>query len=1019
MTRLSDILAIGDQAIALGRQLDWLEPLVTLGAKWTALAARLNALAEGSRIESIESLLAFLQGKLENEAVVDAFDALGLAALRTDLLAFSEVYDHLPDAVKLLAAPLSAFAETETVRADDASQPLGFRDDWVGGADPGKVSLPLKLVAVESDGTAGKVDFNLALSSDVQLSCEAGALWPYRRDEVAPGLLQFTLEGRLEAKAGGKLPFSSGGLGANAAAGGATELMYFVRPADANAIYAAEVARALPELPSPFALQPVWNAMATSQLEGIVIAVDGHADIDLALSFGRDIDLPKVLAGKLGITATISCKRKAAYVLSVRSIGSAALGRQRLLIALSRNKSSATGWGVGLGLELDMAPLIGRVHAVLNEALGEWSAELDRIRPFLNPGTWIRDRLGAELSDLAKDLVKDTSLRDGLTVDLGVLLGTSDADTSALEDRLVAKAVDKLGEVANLATGVAQDKADDAVTRIVSALPTLAQDSARRLLDAGVRKIVDQFQTAITKEINDIAGKAKPKGIGEALQSIGVEIGKKVKKADDAAAGLRVLVERFDGLLRLAVEKTSESAKQKIGMQLSLDEQRESNVEMEVVGMIDACTPAAQALYAQLLRGKLSGLQTLFDADRTVPGFILDRDRSSIRRFSKVGTKLGWAFVGFGLEVKAFELLAGQAELRLIGNGDITVVARGELTKEASGPREGRSLTFVSTFDLMLARAAAMDDGLHRTRTTQAITVGIVASHRDKSLKAGEVTGYLSGLADLGLVKRERVDRAAMIYETWIPSGGSNAKHPAGDITVTMTLDSADLAHLLELGRSLQAELKTKDAFPDTTRVFATGLDAMLRTGRLKERDLLDELDAARVAGFFSTKQKNADRAVLFGYLQSERRQAGVPVARRTGGIANGPRNVGPPMANLINAMLALEGLANMLQLMAEIYDADPAELAGGGGWTEKDYRRNEALLAASSHEWLKLNREWIIWFKDSISRPTQAFLLSMIVLSSDQTVAAVTDARLGDPHFRITMCPRFGDQSQQQPVSL
>jgi hypothetical protein len=146
MTKLSDILAVGNQAIALGQQVEWLEPLAALGAKWTALAARLNAMAEGASIDSIESLLAFLQGKLEDEVVVEAFEWIGLPELRKDLIAFSAIYDSLPAAVKLLAAPLSAFAETETVRADDAPRPIGFRDDWVGGADPGKVSLPLSLL---------------------------------------------------------------------------------------------------------------------------------------------------------------------------------------------------------------------------------------------------------------------------------------------------------------------------------------------------------------------------------------------------------------------------------------------------------------------------------------------------------------------------------------------------------------------------------------------------------------------------------------------------------------------------------------------------------------------------------------------------------------------------------------------------------------------------------------------------------------------------------------------------------
>lgn len=1017
MTQLSDILVMGNRAIALGLQIEWLAPLAELGTKWTAIAKQLNGLAEGGHIDSIESLLAFLQGRLENENVVAAFNALGLDQLRADLLASSQTYERLPDSFRRFAAPLSHFAETEVSREDSSPQPLSFRDDWIDGADPGEVRLPLSLLAVDGDGKLDKVDFNFAFSADAQISCEAGALWPYRRDAVAPGLLQLSLGGHLEGKAHGKLPFSGGSFSANAGGGGAAELLYFVRPANANSIYAAELLRALPDLPSPFALRSVWNAMATTGLEGIIVSVDGHAEADLAVSLGQGLDLPQVMAGKLGITAKVSFKRKAAYVLSIRAIGSSALGRQRLLVALSRNKSAASDWGVGLGIDLDISPLVNRVHSLLDKALGEWSRELERIRPYLNPGTWIRERLAAEVSSLANDMIADPGLREGLATDLGLLLDTSDGHTSRLQAILVTKLAEKLGCIAGLARGPVEQKAKEATEEIVKALPTLAQEDARNRLDASVAGIVGKFQDALDAEIKAIADTAKANDIGQALASIGVEIDRKMQAADDALEGLRTLVDRFDDLLRVAVDRTADSARQKIGMQLSFEEQREAGLDMEVVGMIDACTPEAEALYTNLMRGKLTSLQALFETGGAVPGFTLDLDRSSIRRFSKFSSKLGFAFVGFGIEVNAFELLSGEADFRLLGNGDIAVTAKGELTKEFDGPREGRTLTFVSAYDLMLLKAGALDND--NVQAQQAISIGIVASHRDKSLQAAEVTNYLSGLANVGLIRADRVKQAGLIYESWSPSGGGNAKHPPGDITVAMTLGTSDVQRLLELGRGVKDELAIKGPFAATSQVFAVGLDAMLRTGRLTEKSLMDELANARHAGFYTSTQKQPDRNVLFGYLQSERRQVGVQVSKRKGRIATGPTNAGPSMANLTNAMLALEGLANMMQLMAEIYDATPADLSGTGGWTEKDYRHHEELLAFSTREWLRLNRKWILWFKQDVSRPTQAFLLSFIALSSGRSASELAGNSLADPHFRITMYAQFGELSARKPITL
>lgn len=1004
MPGLADMLEAPDRAISLGGA-GWLKPLEELGRKWTDIARRLNGLSNCGKIASIESLRAFLDDKLETAPVIEVFSTLGLDPLRRQLLTFRDVYAGLPDRIRRLAAPVSAFSETPVARSDDTPEPTGFRDDWVDGADPGEVRLPLSLLAIDRAGTADGIDVRFQTSAGASLTCEAGALWPYSRDDVRPGLIQTTLGGTLEARAGGRLPFRSGELGANGAAGVAAELMYFHRPASPDAIFAAEVARILPDLPDPFALGSVWTAMATDGLQGLILAINGHAEVDLSLSVGKSMDLPKVLSGNLAITGKVLLKRKAAYTLSIRSVGSATLGRQRLLIALSRNKSAAGKWGLGLGLELDVSPLVGRICDVLADGLEVWSTELARIRPFLNPGGWIRDNLARELDKLAAGLIRDEALRKALLQDLGLVSG-GDATLGTL---LADKVAEKIGAVAGLAFGNTETVAEEAIGKLTSALPTLLRDDARTALQESVKALIVGFQSAVEEELRSISSSAKPGDIDKALRSAGVRLDKKISDAAAAFTGLRDFVIRFDTLLRDTVAKVAEGAKQKIGVQLAFEETRESDIDMEIVGMIDRCTPEAEALYRALLRGRLASLQELLIAGGSAPGFTLDEARSSIRRFSRVSRKIGFAFVGFDSELSATELLSGEAEVRLLGNGDISVVARGELTKSVQGPREGRTLSLLSSYELLLARAEDMDDNGRGAAFRRSLSLGLVASHRDKSLRAGEVTGFLSGLADHGLIRRERARHAGEIYESWSASGGSDARHPAGDIVISMTLENAGLQQLLATGRDIRREL-TRGAPLDKTRVvFECALDAMLRTKRISEPALLRNIRDARRKNLYRINREVPDREWLLQILHFERQRGGVPVGKHNRNVDMVSINEGPSMRDLTIALRAMNAFADMLQLMAEIHDAEPAGLTGNSGWSEADYRDREKDLAASGREWMGLNTHWIFWSREGMSRKTVAFMLTLISLSTGRTMDEVIAGSLGDPRFLITMTGRSG----------
>lgn len=1012
MGALSDILRVGDQAVQLGDWFDWLPAFEKLGDRWAEILEQVKEIKAGAaEVDSAASLFAFLQGELENETVSAAFEELGLTAELEQLRKLAKLYDKLPPQLKRLAQPVSDFVETVTDDPDtDEPRPLDAeKDGWVDGSDPGKVELPIPKLALDHGAHAGSADFTFSLGASAEISAEAGALWPYARDEVTPGLIQLTLGGSIEAGAKGAIPFSSGEVKASAGAGVSAALMFFARPAKADGIYAAELVHMLPKLPNPFSLEEVWNATDGGHIEGLIVALDGHAEVAVSVSVGKSVDLPKVLSGKLGFTGSISLKRKAGYVLSVRSSGKDA-GKGRLKVVLSRNKSAADTWGLGLGLELDISPLVDRVHAVLEDVLGVWSEKIAVVQPYLKPGTWIRSKLQDEFGELVANLVSDETIRSGLIEDFGLLLGSSDADESKLVKLLSDKLQQKLDKVEDLAFGEVDKKAAEVVDEVTAWLPALGSVDVRALLQAKVKELIGGFQTDLAARLQQLSTTVDAGEIGDALKSIGLKLDQKVKTADDALAGLRKLVQKFDDVLHRAVKITEDAAIKKIGAQLSFEDSRVREFDMEVVGHFTADTAGSRALYSSLTKGKLSALQQLLLDGTTVEGFELVKEESSIHRFTRVSKKLGYAFVGFGAELTGSQLISGEADIVVTGDGNVTLSAKAEAQVSGSSFAESRSTTFVSTYDMLLAKADD-DDGEGRPRNLQqSLSLDLTASHRDESLKAGEVIDFFAGLASLGLISDHRTKKASTIYEAWSPTGGSDGTHPKGDIEVKLSLKRDRLDVLLALGQGILAEFESK-RFATTKTVFEQGYDAMIATGQWSEHELSGLIDKLR-KDFPPHDKTLTNRQWLIYYTQSVRLAGGADVKKHHKKVLNAEIGADAQFGRIVDVMLSLSALADVFQLMAEVYDAK-VDLTGKHGWDDKDYAECEESLADASSNWLGTGRKLILWFRRTMSPQTTALLAALVALSQGASVKDVKDNVLGDPFFKITMIRRTGAEGE------
>lgn len=943
-----------------------------LARNWRVIAARVHQLGAEAPVDSPVLLAVYVAERIDDPALATVFDELGLGALHIKLRAVADRFTDSSSLWAKLLQPCDAFIETY------ASETVDGLDE---GDDPGLVTLRIPPLEATGEAKAGAGSLSFGITAAAGLACEAGAAWPFRGDAVLPGLLRIGGSGKVTTTVGFALPFGQIGAGeVKAAASAEAMLSYFFRPTDVSMPFAEALVPALVSLPVPLDLVDINHAVELSGLEGLVVVCDGAVSAGLGATIGESFAIPNVASVTAGLVAELAFRRNARWLLSLRRTPSG------LRFVLSRDQAREKSWSAGIDLAVDYSALAKRVHDIVLKAEGLAQPVLSQIKPFLSPGSYLTEQASDLLSAAVASITDNDQLRSALSKNLGAVLGRGGdlrlATADYLKQRIAELAATEVGALLADSDAWAQTIAAGLATKF----PALGEAGLTDALAARLKPILGDVRRRFDGLIARLAADpAQSAALTRELRMIGIEVKGAVADADALLAGVRNLVERLDGFAQQVLAATGDGVTHKLRARFGWNGKNSSALHYELAGTISEVTADTSALWRALATGQLEPFQRILaDPALAPPGLTLD-PTSSLSRFA--GRHRGFALeiVVLGVSASITSIVEGKATIKRSAGGNVVVAAEGKAMRDVDGFDEGRSATFISSWDLALLKVEG--------RTRRSMGVSLAFDHDDKDLQSTEVTGFLAGLARNGLVEQSRVQSAEAIYQGWRVQT-QPGKKVVGRIDVRMALPSIAVERMVALGR-----LGGVKGSANQVKLFSLAGRTLMACGVGDEQRL--ERDAKEARREFDELEALVDPWRVMYALQDvdlDPPQSSVQTAHRYTAFGQLlPRAISFP---------------KLLDTMARIYDAVPAGADAAGIWSAEDYARAEKELASLARKWLRINQKFIFWFKADLHPVMIAFLR---LLANMNRATVLTD----DPFAGLDVTPAVAETSRLFQITM
>ncbi len=866
--------------------------------------------------------------------------------------------------------------------------------DFNSSGNNGVVSF--RLVNVSATSPMGG-DYTLNFGAQASVTLDAYDNWPFAGDAIKDRLLSIGASGTLTAGAGLAIPFQFGTVSANANTSAKVDLDYYFDVGNPDQIYALAMAQDLGGLVDPFQFKPLWIALTTGRLRGVVYRFKGTAAFKASVTFAASTTLAELaeaiaIKGDLGAEIDVAATINDDYTLSFVTT-SAVPGGERIIVAtLGRDPGVEKDLEATLGLTLDLSQLGQYVQSLLKKATDTWQAELNTLKPFLSPGTWIQQQIQNEadkrLESTFTDLVSNQDLRKALVQDAQVMLGVSEEPG---EDPLTAWIRTQVTNGLNRVAGVLTTHADQAAAAVVNELgsrfPTLVSDQARDnvtpFLTGKVQALIGLAQSNLEAEVSNLL-KAPNQMLGKALSAAGAASASVVSEINAAMAGVRSLFDKYDAVYAKIMAASEQAAKAKLTATVAFAEKSADSVSYRVRGTFTDDGVGAQNVFDSLVRGKLDDVTQLLV--QKTKGFDLDPEQSSITRTSTFDQSLGVDIVLLGLEIDAKTLVHAEADVLVDGTGVIRVGAKGTLDQKYNGLNASQDIAFFDVESLVVSGR------LSSAPTAVPMQMGFGIATQDKSLTHGLLSGFVKSLVGARLLPADALDRADNILTTWIKAGSD--KSLPGEFAVNLTLDEESLRTLLQLG-SRPAGVLQPDA---VERIIEQTLAAA------QEARAIDMGRLAQAVGLIADQYRPAlaSPTVANAIQYYVNRRVPLPEDERVLGPQTDDDQL---IQDFVDEKDRVLNIVKMIQTAGDIYLSTPQNplMPNGPGWPQARYLKAEKDLASALKPWFKTN---------AVIVPVLPILSWLLSAAHPRTIAllrAVTNltGKSGNPPLALTLTYR------------
>lgn len=977
------LLKVAD-ALELDDELAAIESLNKALADWQKLKSEITSI-NVQDITSGEDLLTAIAETFASEDIKKAFEAAGLkdayAAISGFLGKVQEVAGNIPAKYKALLSKLSSVPDADLLVT------------WT--------------IAGKKPATDPKGRYSLNLGASVTAGFEARATWA----DGEAKLIRIGASGKLEADGKARAPY-----GAFIGSGGAkaslkTELGYFFAPKDQNQLYALAVANRLGKLPDPFDFTSVWRAFEETDLDVVDYKFGGAANANLQVNFADVLALGAGVAANVGLTVSVATSLTSNYRLSLQR---KAAGGPAFRAQLRRDRVEQTDLGWALQAEADLSSITAPVIKAFGTAVDRWDDALKTIRPYLSPGTLLREKAQSPIKGKIGPLIQNEKLRAAVLSDIDGALGLRDGNNVKVVDWLF----DRVAEAADRASVVVSGAGANAIDQVWSELQKAAPELIELAEKSGapdLKALADDLKAAVAGQLQAIedefvktaraAFKPGDNALRQAIGKAADHVNRAVNSADDALKSIRELLAHYDTVIQATFKKVKEAAESKAKARLFREETHTTGMEAEVVIDFLLNKPEAATTFDALARGSLQRLVQIIDDKAGKSGGAIDliEGKSSITRFTKTQAREGLEISFLGISVSYIAQWTTGASVKVDGDGNIYVNSSAELEKVVSTPFGTREVGFSSTHALVLAKATRGIPGAGQPT----MDMGVSAGYADKTLQWGDINDFVAALAKGKVMDGAVLTEAKAAFQAWATKAGGNGKIN-GEVAGHVRLSGPAIEKVLTQGRQ---DGKLTDA--GKLAVINAGRLGLIASGEIDEKTFDEDAETARIYFFRKPGDISTDLTLLLYRDEDD----GIPGPNKADDIRPAdnvwpkPNNVklGPgkqkdQLVRFLEYGYFFMHLVELVDQMGRVYEAAPEAPDKPSGWKETDYEVAQKKIVTASKNWLKAAEHVKGIFEPEATRRTTAFMRAMA------TLAGVDPKATGGAILTLTYNPKTGD---------